>query len=88
MNLLDIMADSNVIVFNNAKRAISVSVAVSTNGHDGGYYEIAPGKQLTWSRPLGATAFVVGTPFLTKKIPRAFFIAAGDALAIEEFDLN
>ena len=86
-NVLDIM--SAVTVSNDTKRRIRVSVATTgASGQNGSYYEIVPGAQQTWNRPSATTVFVIGSPFLTKKNPKAFFVATGATLSIEDRDLN
>ena len=63
-----------ITIRNEAARDIRVSVPISLGGaqQDGGYYLLTPGQESVWNRPasgnneaLGATAFVVGTPFVT-----------------------
>lgn len=75
-------------VLNNSSSIISVAVSMQKDTNDGHYFQIRPNQQESWGRTGGATAFVLGAPFLTKKVPKVYFIAAeGETIIINNSDL-
>ena len=78
-------------VLNNSSDNIYVAVSMQKGKEDGHYFLIKPNQQETWDRKGGATAFILGPPFTTKKTPKIYFIAEDDddkTIIIKDWDLE
>lgn len=74
-------------VVNNSNRLIYVSVPMQHKDSDGGFWEIKPQHDQSWSRLYTTVCIVLADP-VAKKQPKMFGIPTDGTIVIEDEDLE